>query len=191
MKKRKQDLAKSFILFLSLLVFLSSAGLAADRAMLAVSGGYLFPADSGFKEVYGQKVLVPEFKFGIRVISDIYIFATFSTFSRNGLTPDLQEPAKARQQFLGGGLAYFPDLSRHWKVFLGAAAISVNYREEAMELEISGSKIGLAVEGGIYFREKYVFLGVNGGYCSARDSYEGAEFKMGGARASLALGFIF
>lgn len=175
------------------LVFLLSltAKLRADTALLSFSYGYLFPADSGYKEVYGKKVMVPEFKLGFRVISDIYIYGMFSTFSRNGFTPELNEPAHSRQQFFGGGLAYFPNLNRHLKAFIGAGVASVTYEEEAMEIKVSGNKLGFLVEAGLYLKEKFVLFGLNSSYCTASDTYEDVNFKIGGARASVLLGFIF
>lgn len=175
------------------LVFLVSltTNLRADTGLLSVSYGYLFPADSGYKEVYGNKVMVPEFKLGFRIISNFYIYGMFSTFSRDGFTPELNEPAHSKQQFFGGGLAYFPYLNRHLKAFIGAGVAAFTYEEEAMEIKVSGNKLGFLLEGGLYLKEKFVLFGLNGSYCTASDTYEDVNFKIGGARASVLLGFIF
>ncbi|MCX8160779.1 MAG: hypothetical protein N3G18_07590 [Candidatus Saccharicenans sp.] len=173
------------------LVLLRVPALRADTAMLSISYGYLFPADSGYKEVYGNKAMVPELKLGFRVISDVYIYGMFSTLSQNGTTPELNEPAHSKQQFLGGGLAYFPYLTRHLKLFIGAGVAAATYKEEAMEITVSGNKVGFLVEGGLYLKEKFVLIGVSGSYCAASDTYEGVDFKIGGARASAVLGFSF
>ncbi|MDD8031894.1 MAG: hypothetical protein PHQ25_07855 [Acidobacteriota bacterium] len=167
--------------------------LISDTVMLSVGYGYLFPNDSGFKDVYGKNVGLPEFKLGVRFISDFYLYGSFFTFSKDGLTPELQEPAHSKQQFLGGGIGYFPNLTKNkkWKGFAGVGVMNVNYKEETMELLVEGNKIGFLIECGLYFREKYMFLGLNAAYVEAKDNYEGFDFKMGGARTSVVLGFIF
>lgn len=174
-------------------VFLCSLtpALKAETVLLSFSYGYLFPDDSGYKEVYGNKIMVPEFKLGFRVIRDIYIYGMFSTFSRDGLTPELNEPAHSKQQFFGGGLAYFPYLNRHFKAFIGAGVASATYEEKAMGIKVSGNKLGFLVEAGLYLKEKFFLFGINGSYCTASDTYEDVNFKVGGARASALLGFIF
>ena len=192
MKTNKNNLKKMKVMVIFSVVLLSFGWqrLLADRVMFSMSGGYLFPADSGYKEIYGRKIFVPEFKLGLRVFDQIYIYGNFFSFSKKGFTPELQEPAASRQQFLGGGLAYFPYLNQHWKAFLGVGVASISYREEAMEVTVSGHKLGFSVEGGIYYKEKFMFLGINGAYTSATSSYEGVSFKLGGARASILLGFM-
>lgn len=185
---------KGVLIVTSLLVgllWLPAPALRAETVMLSFSYGYLLPADSGYKEVYGTRIMAPEFKLGVRIISDIYLYGMFSTFSKNGTTPELNEPAHSRQQFLGGGLAYFPSLTGHLKVFIGGGVAAATYEEEAMGIKVSGNKVGFLVEGGLYLREKFVLIGVNGSYCAASDTYEGVDFKIGGTRASAVLGFIF
>jgi len=186
-----RKLNKFLSLLLGLIIILGGGRLAAETVMFSVSGGYLFPADSGYKEVYGRSFMVPEFKLGIKVIKDIYVYGNFLTFSRNGLTPELQEPASSNQSLIGGGLAYFPYLTSHWKLLVAAGLVSFTYKEKAMEIEVSGNKIGFSLEAGLYLKEKFLLFGLNAGYHSARDSYEGVDFKLGGARVSLSLGFVF
>lgn len=176
--------------FLSL-VGMAVSGLAAEKIMLMVSGGYIFPADAGYKNVYGDTLFVPEFKLGVRIIDHLYVYGFFMTGSKDGTTPDLELPAHSRQQFYGGGLGYFPSIGRHLKVFVGAGVANASYKEEAMELTVRGNKVGLNLEAGIYYKEKFLFSGIEAGYCQAKDSYEGNDFKIGGARLSLVLGVLF
>jgi len=178
------------LLFLGL-VIMSVSGLAAEKIMLMVSGGYIFPADAGYKNVYGETLFVPEFKLGVRIIDHLYVYGLFMTGSKDGTTPDLELPAHSRQQFYGGGLGYFPSIGRHLKVFVGAGVANASYKEEAMELTVKGNKVGLNLEAGIYYKEKFLFSGIEAGYCQAKDSYEGTDFKIGGARLSLVLGVLF
>ncbi len=191
MKNSKRKGLLIVTLLLIGLLWLPAPALRADTVMLSFSYGYLFPADSGYKEVYGNKVMLPEFKLGFRVISDIYIYGMFSTLSQNGTTPELNEPAHSKQQFLGGGLAYFPSMGRNLKIFVGAGMASATYEEEAMDIKVSGNKLGFMAEAGLYLRFKAILFGLSGSYCAASDTYEGIDFKVGGTRASAVLGFIF
>jgi hypothetical protein len=93
----------------------------------------------------------------------------------------LQEPASSKQQFFGGGLAYFPYLNKHLKAYLGAGVVAVTYKEEAMEIMVSGNKLTFSVEGGLYLKEKFLLLGINAAYCAASATYEEVNFKIGGA----------
>ncbi len=190
MKNKIINRAKIFLILFSLFLVLTS-NLRADTLMLTVSGGYLFPADAGYREVYGRRVIVPEFKVGLRVLSNFYFYGNFFSFSKNGLTPELQEPARSKQQFFGGGLAYSPYLNKYFKAYLGAGVVAVTYSEEAMGITVSGNKVGFSVEGGLYLKEKFLLMGINAAYCAASSSYEEVNFKIGGGRASVLLGFIF
>ncbi|MDI6846172.1 MAG: hypothetical protein QME28_08560 [Candidatus Saccharicenans sp.] len=179
---------------LLVLVVFSIAGyqfLRADTVMLSFSYGYLLPADSGYKEVYGNSVQTPEFKLGFRVFRDFYLYGTFFSVSKSGLTPELNEPAHSKQQFFGGGVGFSPYLNRFIKAFLGAGVAMATYEETAMDIKVSGNKMGFLVEAGVYFKEKFLILGLNGSYCTASDTYEDVNFKIGGTRASVLLGFIF
>lgn len=44
------------------LVIITVSGLAAEKIMLMVSGGYIFPTDAGYKNVYGETLFVPDRK---------------------------------------------------------------------------------------------------------------------------------
>lgn len=191
MKNSKLRIIFIVFLWLALLFSLRVPDSRAETVLLSFSYGYLFPADSGYKEVYGNKVRLPEFKLGFRVVSDVYIYGIFCTFNQNGLTPELMEPAYSKQQFFGGGLAYFPSLTKRLKIFIGAGLSAATYEEQAMEITVSGNKLGFLVEGGLYLKEKFILLGISGSYCAASDIYEGVSFKIGGTRISGALGFIF
>jgi len=65
--------------FLSL-VGMAVSGLAAEKIMLMVSGGYIFPADAGYKNVYGDTLFVPEFKLGVRIIDHLYVYVFHDWF---------------------------------------------------------------------------------------------------------------
>ncbi|MDD8020697.1 MAG: hypothetical protein PHU81_05880 [Acidobacteriota bacterium] len=188
---KKARPAGILLLFFFLLSWLSISGQAAEKVMLTISGGYIFLADANYKDVYGETLFVPEVKLGARIIDQVYVYGFFITGSKDGISPDLELPTHSRQQFYGGGVGYFPSFGRHLKLFIGLGVANAAYKEEAMEITVSGNKIGLNFEAGIYYREKFLFSGIEAGYCQAKDTYEGVNFKIGGARLSLAVGFIF
>ena len=189
--KSKIISAKKFLFFLLLGTLIMASSLSAETLLLTFGAGYLFPADSGYKEVYGNRVMVPEFKIGLRLYRDFYLYGNFFYASKKGMTPELQEPASSKQQFFGGGLAYFPYLNKHLKAYLGAGVVAVTYKEEAMEIMVSGNKLTFSVEGGLYLKEKFLLLGINAAYCAASATYEAVNFKIGGSRAAVLLGFVF
>ncbi len=191
MKKTTWKMAALSGLLFGVVCLFEAPELRADRVMFSAGVGFLFPADSNYREIYGQQVLGPEFKLGVKIVSDFYVYGSFFNFNKKGRTQILEEATSSKQQFIGGGLAYFPYLNRNWKLFIGAGVGSLSYKEEAMDLTVSGSKLGFLLEGGIYFKERFMLIGLNAGYCSSSDTYEEVKFKIGGARTSLSLGFIF
>ncbi|MBP7870033.1 MAG: hypothetical protein KA000_00670 [Candidatus Saccharicenans sp.] len=191
LRNKKIKPAVIFLLTFFLISLAGTYGLAEEKIMLAFSGGYIFPADAGYKNIYGETLFAPEFKLGVRVFDHLYVYGLFMTGSKDGTTPDLELPAHSRQQFYGGGLGYFPQIGRHLRIFIGAGAVNASYKEEAMDLTVSGHKAGLNLEAGIYYQEKFLFSGIEAGYCQAKDTYEGVDFKIGGGRLSLVLGVVF
>ncbi|HVP90034.1 MAG TPA: hypothetical protein VMS75_02335 [Terriglobales bacterium] len=172
------------------LLFLAAGSLpAADHAFVSAGMGYLQPADSGYKDVYGSQVFYPEFQAGARLYRGLYLVAGFGTFTKNGETPDLHLPAKSTQRFITGGLAYIATVSGRLKIKLEAGAADLRYKEEAMETSVSGSKVGFEAGMGFLVTAKVLFAGVNLGYITASDAVGDVKIKLGGARASLCLGF--
>jgi hypothetical protein len=180
---------KKLTIPLLVLVFIAAgpAG-ASDRVLLSAGVAYLQPADSGYKDVYGSQVFYPEFQAGVRFFHGLYVMGGFGTFTKNGQTPDLHLPAKSTQSFFTAGLAYIATVSGSLKFKLEGGAADVRFKEEAMEMTVSGSKLGFHAGMGLLVMGKIAFAGVNLGYLSASGMVGDVKIKLGGARASLCLG---
>jgi len=175
-----------------LLILALAAGTASAADHLMISGGVsiMQPADSAYRDIYGSGVVYPEGALGIRLYRDLYLMGGVGVMTKKGTTPELGFAAKSTQTFISAGLGYLANISGglKWKIEAGIADIS--YKEQAMDLSVSGSSLGWQVETGLMvMMGKTVFAGVAMGYISASDTVEDVKIKLGGFRASLSLGF--
>ncbi len=177
------------ILFI-LLVLFAAAGTAsaADHVLVSAGAAVVQPSDSAYRDVYGSGIVCPEGAIGIRLYKDLYLMGGLGILSKKGETPDLGLPAKSRQTFITAGLGYLARISGglRWKFEAGIA--DINYKEEAMDLTVSGSSLGWQAETGLMLMGKVVFAGVTMGYMSASDTVEDVKIKLGGFRASVSIG---
>jgi hypothetical protein len=171
-----------------IVLFIPGRLAAADHAFVSVGMGYLLPADSGYKDVYGSQVFYPDVRAGVRLVRGLYLTGGFATFTKNGETPDLHLPAKSTQNFFTAGLAYITPVSGRLMVKVEAGAADVRYKEEALGLTVSGSKVGFHAGMGLLVMGKVAFAGADLGYLSASDMVGDVKIKLGGARASLYVG---
>ncbi len=176
-------------LIIIILLLAVGTSLAADHAIISAGLGYLQPADSGYKEIYGSQVFYPEFQAGLRLVRGLYLMGGFGTFSKTGQTPVLHLPAKSTQTFFTAGLAYLATISGGLKLKVEAGAADLNYKEKTLEASVSGSKLGFQGGMGLLLMGKVTFVGVNLGYLYASGTAENVNIKLGGARASVFLGF--
>jgi hypothetical protein len=166
-----------------------------DHAFFSLGVNYLEPSDSAYRDVYGQRVFYPEAQAGLRLMRSFYLTGGFGWLSKNGETVTLHLPTKSTQNYISAGLAYIGTITGGLKIKLGAGAVDVTYKEEAMGERLSGSKIGWQGEFGLLLMRKSLFAGINFGYMSASDWItvetvtEPVKIKLGGARAGLCLGF--
>jgi hypothetical protein len=177
----------------ALILFLLTCGTAsafgADHLIVSAGLVYLQPADSGYRGVYGESAFYPEAEIGIRLYRGLYLMGGFGTLTKNGSTPDLGLPARSSQRFFSAGLGYLVPISGGLKFKVEAGAVDIGYREEAMETTVSGSSLGWQGKIGILWMGKIALAGVDLGYTSASDTVEGLKIKLGGARASVYVGF--
>jgi len=172
-----------------LLLVLAFGVQAEDRFMLSLSGNYLSPADSGYKDIYGGSAFFPEIKAAVKVIKDIYVWGSYGFFSKNGETPVLKIAAKSTQNYLSFGVGHLYRLTEKLDLDTAIGAALFNYKEEAMGMEVSGSKLGLYAKGGIIFRlKKNFFTTAHIGYLTASDIANDVKIKLGGLTAGLGLG---
>ena len=187
----RANVKRQAILIIGLLTIAAGVAPAADHAFISAGMGYLLPADSGYKDVYGSQVFYPEFQAGVRLSRGLYVVAGFGTFTKNGETPELHLPARSTQSFFSAGLAYIATISGRLKVKVEAGAADMRFKEAAMETSVSGSKLGFEAGMGFLVMAKVVFAGMNLGYITASDTVGDVKIKLGGARASLCLGVRF
>ncbi len=173
---------------IALCLFSAAAAPAADRLMLAIGVSYLQPSDSGYREIYGDKVFAPEAWAGLRVYKGLHAFAGYGWFTKNGATPELGLEAKSTQRYFWAGFGYVGRVADMVRFKLEAGAASIGYREEAMELTVSGSRLGIRAGAGLLFLSRTLFTGLDLGYLGASDNVDGVPIKLGGFKASLCVG---
>ncbi|OGD09931.1 MAG: hypothetical protein A2Y86_00425 [Candidatus Aminicenantes bacterium RBG_13_62_12] len=180
-------------LVLSLALFTIAGGLAAGQKFsLSLAAGVQSPADSGYRDIYGRSVFLPEVKAGISLTPAIYLWAGYGLASAEGETPELQSPAESSQNFLSLGGGYRGTISEKigFKAELGLA--DVFYREEALGETVSGSALGFTAGGGLtYALGKTFFLQAEAGYLLAQKTINDVKVKMGGLKAGLGAGIRF
>jgi hypothetical protein len=173
---------------IALWLFSAAAAPAADRLMLAIGVSYLQPSDSGYREIYGDKVFAPEAWAGVSVYRGLHAFVGYGWFEKKGTTPDLELEAKSTQRYFWAGLGYVGKVADLVRFKFEAGAAGIGYREEAMGLTISGSRLGLRVGAGLLFLSRTLFTGLDLGYLGASDNVDGVPIKLGGFKASLCVG---
>ncbi|MGB2964897.1 MAG: hypothetical protein WBB69_13025 [Anaerolineales bacterium] len=177
------------LIFIITVLWVASSISYAEKLMFSVSGHSLFPADSNFKDVYKNSILYPELRAGVKVFKDIYLWGSYGFFSVEGKTPNFQLEAKSTQNFISFGVGYLLSVTKSISLDAAVGGSFINYKEEAMSLEVTGSKLGLRFDGGLmYSIGKLFFARLSAGYMTASDSVEGVEIKLGGISAGLGIG---
>jgi hypothetical protein len=179
---------KRVAIVIALGLFLAAAAPAADRLMIAAGVSYLQPADSSYRAIYGDHVFYPEAWAGVRVFRGLHVFAGYGWLTKNGLTPDLELEAKSTQRFLWAGIGYVGTVAQMVRFKFEAGAASIGYREEAMGLIVSGSRLGVRAGAGLLFLSRTLFTGLDLGYLGASDTVEDVKIKLGGFKASVCVG---
>ena len=181
---------KHAALFVILLLAAGSAA-AADRVLVAAGMSYLLPADPGYKEIYGARAFYPEAWAGVRVFHGVHVMGGFGWLRKNGTTPELGLPAKSTQTFLWAGLGYIGAVHRSILFKVEAGPASIGYKEEALDLAVSGSGLGFRGGFGLIFLGETVFTALDIGYIGASDTFEDVRIKLGGFKATLSVGARF
>lgn len=183
---------KKTILFTLMLVFFVFHGGSADKFLAELSGSYLIPNDTAFKDVYGKGGFVPEIRLQYDLAPSFYIWGGAGIFSKKGLTPQMQVTAKSRQIYLSLGGGYIAKLSEKLSLRVGPGLILVAYKEEIAAYEQSGSRLGLRADADLLYSLGDKFLaGITMGYSTASATVDDVSFKMGGFRIGAAIGFRF
>lgn len=181
---------KKTIIFITVLLVMSSISFA-EKFIVSISANSLIPADSYFKDTYKNSILYPKLRAGVKAFRDFYIWGSYGFFSVEGKTPNLQLDAKSTQNFISFGVGYLFSMSKAISLDAAIGGSYINYTEEAMGLEVSGSKLGFCVEGGISYNiGKHFFTRLSVDYLAASDTVEGVDIKLGGFTAGIGIGFI-
>ncbi len=162
------------------------------KFMVSVSGNYLVPSDSGYKDVYGDSVFYPELKAGYRVHKGFYVFAGYGFFTKKGTTLEFGQKSESTQNFLSLGIGYEGSISDRFGYKVELGLLHAKYREEAMGEEVSGSSTGFGGEVGFLYRiHSSIFAKAFAGYLRASDRIQDVAIELGGFKAGLGLVFGF
>lgn len=180
------------ILVLFLMVPIYSAG----SFSISFTGNYLSPSDDDYKDIYGSSVFFPELKLGYKIFNNFYLWAGYGMFSATGETPELKEETKSNQNFLSFGAGYNGDFTKKLGYIVELGAVSISYKEEAMELEISKKAFGFRADVGLVYNISSTFFAVvSAGYMSASDTItvegEDVKVKLGGVKGGIGVGIKF
>jgi len=162
------------------------------KIMLTLGGNLLVSSDSGFKDIYGSGNFYPEIKVAYKVYKDFYLWTGYGFLSNTGTIAVIEEEAKSRQDFLSIGAGYYGKVINGLDYKAEAGLCYVNYKEEAMELEQSGSAIGFRIDGALLYPVyRNIFAGATLGYMHGSDKIDDISIKLGGFKAGIALIFRF
>lgn len=192
-----------FLLAITFLI-LVTAGYAVDLS-LTLYGNVLSASDSSYKDVYGGGTFYPE----LRVESQPFIYKNkislwggLGYLSASGTIPGFDEQANASQVYVAAGCGYthklaflLPRLSANAKLGL----VYFNYREEAMDTEVSDSSIGITATFGVtYDIDKKFFAALDIGFLTGSGTIaatdelsEDISVKLGGFKFGLGVGYRF
>jgi len=186
---------RGFLISLFVLLFMVPV-YSAGGFSISFTGNYLSPSDEDYKDTYGSGVFFPELKLGYEIVNSFSLWAGFGIISAKGNTPVLDADAKSNQSLMSFGVGYNGDFSKKlgYKVQLGAVYFS--YKEEAMEVEVTGSAFGFRADAGVVFNITGTFFAeIIAGYLSASDTVtlegEDEDIKFGGLKGGIGIGIRF
>lgn len=183
---------KKVVIVLCMVAVIATQVVGQEKFMASVGGNMLFPADGGYKDVYGDSLFYPEFKLAYKVVKDFYLWVGYGLLSTSGETVELKLEAKSSQHFISFGGGYNGTLSKQLEYLVELGAFYASYKEEAMQEEVSDSAVGFRVDGSLIYRiGKSLFAGLSLGYLTASDDIEGVSIKLGGFKGGLLLGLKF
>lgn len=180
-------------IIISLVLSMVLSGFVYGEGYLSLSANALFSSDSGYKDVYGSTIIYPEIEAGYKTYKDMFIFGGFGFFSKEGKTTgELQINTKSTQNILSFGVGYDFNLNEKIDILIRAGIARIGYKEEAMEQEVKGNKIGILLGSDLVYKfGKRFFTKATIGYMSAKDTIEGVDIKLGGFKVGIGVGLRF
>jgi hypothetical protein len=177
-----------YILVILAILFAAHPLAAQGNFTISVSGNVMLPADSDYKDVYGDTAFFPELKLSLKVSNGFYIWGGYGMVSQTGETILLGLEAKSKQHYISLGGGYNGSLTGNLEFFIDAGAVFMSYSEETMGAKLSDDAIGYRIDGSLLYRLGGGLLGgVNVGYVYATDTIEGFPIKIGGFKGGLTL----
>lgn len=186
---------KKTLIVPAVLLLLTTAS-AESRLFVSLGAGFMRPADSGFRQIYGNQALFPEVSAAVRLYKGLCLTAGAGKASEEGRTRELGIVTKASQGYISVGLGYLLRISQALSVDMNAGFAGMNCSEEALGAMIKGKGPGYKAEVGILLLEEdgRAFMGLRLGYMSARVSdleppMAGPQsIKLGGPKIALCVG---
>jgi len=183
---------KKATLIIAVIMILSVLTYADSRFMVSVSGNLLMPSDEDFKVIYSSSVIYPEVKAGLKIYDNLYAWSAYGFFKKDGVTPVLDIEVTSTQNFLSFGAGYLVKLTEKLSLDIAAGLASISYKEEAMGIEISGSKMGFQADAGICLTLWEGFFTIlHAGYIGAKDTVNSLEVNLGGIQFGIGIGIFF
>lgn len=192
---------KRVIFFLSLLFF-SFPLIYAGSFKLSLHGGWMGKEDEGFKEVYGKGGNTFGGMFEAEVVKDIFVYAGYQFFNKEGKTAIFEEKAETTQHYMSLGMSYLREIGYGLQMGIWAGGVLISYKEKALEEEVKDSCPGIDISAGLTYkinkkikqrenRGEGFFVRGRIGYIFAKDRVEGAEIKFNGFQALFGIGYGF
>lgn len=177
------------LLFLPLVLFLIGNAFGEVRVLFSVGGSTMRPADSGYRQIYGNFTFYPELGGGISLYKGLYVMAGYGTMSNKGKTPELGFDARSTQSYYSFGLGLIAPVAGSLKVLIEAGLASMRFHEEALGAQVKGRSQGYKGELGLLYmkEEGQIYLGLKAGYIYAKvDEF---DIRLGGPKLTVCLGF--
>lgn len=162
------------------------------KLFFLVSGNYLLPSESRFRDIYGSGPIYPSITVGYKFNPYLYIYGGYSYFSKNGKSLVLEKPSKWKQSYLALGVGYYKNISIRfaWRASIGA--MIVRFSEEAFGDKVTANAMGVWLEAnGIYKIGQCLFTEISLAYLYAPDTVEEIPIELGGIKIGIGLGFRF
>lgn len=187
---------KKALSLLALVLLLAGGAAAQDggsRLSAALTGNILFPSDAGYRDTYGSARFIPEIRVAYSLGKGLFLYAAYGLLSASGTTPVLEAEASSTQHILSLGGGIRGPLTGKLSYKAGAGLFLGLYKEEAMDVEVTGSAIGLRLDGVVcYSLTDKIGLQAGLGYLIASDrTEEDVKIKLGGFRLGAGVGYKF
>lgn len=182
---------KKLISIIFVVFFAAAALSSANRFIVSFSGNYMTSSDSVYKKVYGSSEFYPEFKAGVRIVNNFYMWAGYGFLSAKGQTyPNLNLDAEAGKKYLSAGILYLGRGKATYRIDVGL--LHVNWEEKALNRSNKGTAFGFRFGAAfVYNWSSVLFTEISSSYLLASDKIGDISLKLGGLTAGAGIGLRF